>query len=323
MRYLITGASGQIGSYAAERLVAQRHAVYGMLRGQKASPPDTYVEGVRYLRGDLLDTWSLREVIREADPDVIFNFGALTAIGMSWGSPQLMAEVTGLGVLRLLEAVRGWNRDIRVVQASSADQFGDYTKQRGYNNLRANEETPFAPQSPYGVAKQFAHDTCLTYRKAYGMHVSTAIQFNCTSPRHGDEFVVRKVTKAAAAIARGVQKRLNLGDLSAIRDWSFAGDVARAYPLIANAQEPGDYVLASGHGHSLEELVATAFDAHRLDWTQHVVRDPNFTRPTDIPISVGDASKAKHLLGWQTEMDFLDIVYTMVQSDLEELERQR
>lgn len=309
--YLITGVTGQIGSYAAEQLVAAGHTVYGMVRGQKTP---NLPEGVVMVRGDLADSMSLRSAIMKSDPEVVFNFGAVTAIGMSWDWPLLTADVTGMGVLRLIEACRQWNRSIRVVQASTADQFGNYCGDTSYYS--ADEYTPFKPLSPYGVAKQFAHDTCQYYRYAYGMHVSTAIQFNCTSPRHGDEFVVRKVTKAVARIAEGKQQTLSLGNLDAVRDWSHAEDVARAYPLIAARDVPDDFVLASGVGRSLKELVIAAFASVGLDWRKHVVFDQNLVRPIDVPLSVGNPRRAKQKLGWRAERSFEDIVKEMVMSEV-------
>lgn len=321
-RYLITGVTGQIGSYAAEQLVEAGHEVYGMVRGQK-SP--WVPEGVREVRGDLLDQGSLYRAVRVADPEVIFNFGAVTAIGQSWNHPLLTAEVTALGVFRWIEVVLSWNRDIRIVQASTADQFGDYAIPSRVPVHKANETTPFKSRSPYGIAKQAAHDMCVAYREAYGMHISTAIQFNCTSPRHGDEFVVRKVTKAVARIitehmdeSRVVPvDKLRLGNLSSVRDWTHAADVAAAYPLIAAQDTPGDYVLASGVGHSLKELVAEAFGTVGLDWKEWVEFDKSFIRPTDVAVSVGDATKANEVLGWKPRRNFRAIVRDMVNAELE------
>jgi GDPmannose 4,6-dehydratase len=309
--YLITGVTGQIGSYAAEQLVAAGHTVYGMVRGQKTP---NLPEGVVMVRGDLADSMSLRSAIMKSDPEVVFNFGAVTAIGMSWDWPLLTADVTGMGVLRLLEACRQWNRNIRVVQASTADQFGNVFED--FRDFRAVETTGFEPRSPYGVAKQFAHDTCLYYRNAYGMHVSTAIQFNCTSPRHGDEFVVRKVTRAVARISKGKQQTLHLGNLDAVRDWSHAEDVARAYPLIAVRDVPSDFILSSGRGHSLKELVVAAFASVGLDWEKHVAFDQNLVRPIDVPFSVGNPRRANEKLGWRAERSFEDIIKEMVLAEM-------
>lgn len=315
MRYLVTGVTGQIGWYCAKNLAEAGHKVFALVRGQRdpVLPPN-----VEMVRGDLLDATSLIVALHVHRPDVVFNFGALTAIGQSWGTPELMSEVTGLGVLRLLDAVRVVDKDIRVVQASSADQFGDMASW----DEPADEGTPFAPRSPYGVAKQFAHDMCVSYRQAYGMHISTAIQFNVTSPRHGTEFVIPKVAKAVAEIKQGRQKTLTLGSLNVIRDWGYAGDTARAYPLIAAEDLPDDYVIATGQATSLKYLVERAFYTVGLDWQDHVVQDDaSLARPADVEVRVGDAGKARDLLGWAPTLTLDELIDVMVGHYLAESRR--
>src|ERR1041384_2550718 len=313
MRILVTGITGQIGSYCAEQLLAQGHRVTGLVRGQKTP---RLPAGIGIVHGDLLDEDSLVAALRDAAPDRIYNFAAATAIGLSWQMPSLMASTTGLGVLRLLNAVRRVNPGIRVVQASSADQYGEMT-------TPADESTPFAPRSPYGVAKQFAHDICLTYREAFGMHISTAIQFNVTSPRHGDEFVVRKVTQAAVRIAyTGDQSPLYLGWLDAQRDWGHAADTARAYPMIADEDEPGDYVLATGRARALRDLLDSAFGAVDLNWTEWVVASGD-RRPLDVAYRCGDSEKAFTHLSWTRRYDFGSMILEMVQADKAKLTEKR
>jgi GDPmannose 4,6-dehydratase len=308
MRALITGVSGMDGSHLADQLLAEGHEVYGLVRGQRT--PLYVPDGLRVVRGDLGDQSSLIAALRESQPDVVFNLAAITSIGLSWGQPTLMADVTGLGVLRLLEAIRFVDRDIRVVQASSADQFGQPEAPS------MNEDTPFAPRSPYGAAKEFAHDTCLSYRQAYGMHLSTLLMFNHSSERHGDEFVVRKVTKAAARISQGRQDKLTLGGLAVQRDWGYAPDYVRAYPLAAAQDVPGDYVVATGVVHSLRDLCQAAFTRVGLDWRDHVVTDPDLTRPADVAVRRGDASKARDTLGWAPTVPFDGMIGRMVEADL-------
>lgn len=314
-RYLVTGVTGQIGWYCAKNLAEAGHKVFALVRGQRdpVLPPN-----VEMVRGDLLDSTSLITALRTHRPDAVFNFGALTAIGQSWGTPELMSEVTGLGVLRLLDAVRVVDKDIHVVQASSADQFGEMA----WRMEAATEQTPFAPRSPYGVAKQFAHDMCVSYREAYGMHISTAIQFNVTSPRHGTEFVIPKVAKAVAEIKSHRQKTLTLGNLDVVRDWGYAGDTARAYPMIAEHHRPDDYVIATGVATSLEVLVWKAFLTVGLDWHNHVVQDAeSLRRPADVLARVGNSGKIRDILGWEPTLTLDELIDVMVGHYLAESRR--
>jgi GDPmannose 4,6-dehydratase len=314
VRALITGITGQDGSYLAEMLGSAGHKVFGLVRGQN-NPRRAWLERLvpeaQLLDGDMLDSGSLIRAIERAQPDVVFNLAATTQIGMSWGQPELMTGVTGLGVLRLLEAVRIVAPAARVVQASSADMFGEVRYRLGQN-----EETPIDPTSPYGAAKAFAHQLCRQYREGHGMSVSTAIMFNHTSPRHGEEFVVRKVIRAAVSIARGEQEGLWLGDTSPQRDWGWAPDFMAAWPLIAQA-EPGDFVLATGEAFALWVLCQKAFAAVGLDWREHVHRDPRFVRPLDVRVRLGEPSKAARVLGWKPTTDFDTIVRRLVVAEQE------
>lgn len=312
MRALITGATGQDGSYLAEQLAADGHEVWGLIHGQR-NPRRAWIEvlvpGIRLVDGDLLDTSSLMAALEDSQPDVVYNLGALTFVGMSWRQPAAMTSVTGLGVLRLLEAVRSVNPGIRVVQASTSEMFGS-------SPAPQREDTPFRPRSPYGVAKLFAHHTAVNYRESYGMHISTAIMFNHESPRRGEEFVTRKVTAAAARIAAGRQQGLWLGNLDARRDWGWAPDYVAALPLMAARDEPDDFVLATGRSHSVWDLCRQAFAEVGLDAAAFVRTDPALHRPADVEHLEGDASKARRVLGWAPTLGFGDIVRELVRADI-------
>lgn len=312
MRALITGVTGQDGSYLAEQLAEAGHEVFGLLHGQR-NPKRAWIQdlvpSLQLVEGDLLDQSSLQHALVAAGPDVVFNLGALTFVGMSWRQPTLMTEVTGLGCLRMLEAIRAVDPGIRMVQASTSEMFGS-------SPAPQRESTPFHPRSPYGVAKLFAHHTAVNYRESYGLHVSTAIMFNHESPRRGEEFVTRKVTAAAARIAAGQQTHLGLGNLHSRRDWGWAPDYTRALPLMAAADEPGDYVLATGETHSVRELVEAAFDAVGLDWRQHVRQDREQFRPADVEDLQGDPGHAREALGWEPTWKFADIVRYLVAADV-------
>lgn len=314
MRALITGVTGQDGSYLAEQLAAAGHEVWGLLRGQR-NPKRAWIEGqvpgIRLVEGDLLDQSSLQHALTTARPDVVYNLGALTFVGMSWQQPSLMTEVTGLGCLRMLEAIRAVNPAIRFVQASTSEMFGS-------SPAPQRETTPFAPRSPYGTAKLFAHHTTVNYRESYGLHASTAIMFNHESPRRGEEFVTRKVTAAAARIAAGRQREpLWLGNVHSRRDWGWAPDYVRALPLIAAQHEPGDFVLATGETHSVHDLVVTAFAAVGLDWERWLRIDEELYRPADVEHLQGDATRAREVLGWAPRVGFKDIVRALVRADRE------
>jgi GDPmannose 4,6-dehydratase len=313
VRALITGVTGQDGSYLAEQLAADGHRVFGLVHGQR-NPKRAWVEGlvpdIKLVDGDLLDPSSLQNALRVTFPDVVFNLGALTYVGMSWEQPTLMTEVTGLGCLRMLEAIRAVDPDIRFVQASSSEMFGDVRE------TPQTENTAFNPQSPYGVAKCFAHHTTVNYRRSYGLHASTAIMFNHESPRRGPEFVTRKVSMAAARIKTGLQDTLALGNVASRRDWGWAPDYMRALPLMAQRGEPGDYVLATGESYSVQELCVEAFAVVGLDWFDYVRFDESLLRPADVELLQGDAGRARDVLGWSPTVRFHEIVRRLVTHDL-------
>lgn len=308
MRALITGVTGMDGWHLAEHLRDAGWTVTAMIHGQRERE---LPHGVRGVQADLLDQSSLVNVLRDIQPHTVFNLGAVTSIGLSWKQPDLMANVTGLGVLRLLDAIRLVNKNIRLVQASTADQFG-------HNDGTPMDETaPFAPRTPYGVAKQFAHDMCLAYREAYDMHVSTLILFNHSSPRHGKEFIVRKVTSNVARIKREIEagqrvRPLQLGKIDAVRDWGYAPDYVRAYPMAAAKVVPDDYVIATGVGHTVGDLVRVAFNTYDLDWQQHVSYDHDIGRPADVATRIGRYDKACRVLGWRPMIEFVDMIEAMV-----------
>jgi GDPmannose 4,6-dehydratase len=318
LRALITGVTGQDGSYLAEQLDRAGWSVYGMVRGQMSPKWDlvqALVPRMKLVQGDLLDQSSLQQVLHEASPDVVFNLAALSFVGTSWTQPFITTEVTGLGCLRMLEAIRYVNPAIRFVQASSSEMFGQTQEDV------QSETTALAPCSPYAVAKVLAHHTTVNYRDWYGIHASTAIMFNHESPRRGPEFVTRKVTQAVARIAAGQQKELVLGRMDPMRDWGWAPDYMRALPLIAAQHQPGDFVLATGKSHSVEEWCEAAFAFAALDYRKYVRSSEEFCRPAEVEFLQGDASKAQHLLGWEPQVPFEDIVKAMAGHDMEALAR--
>lgn len=307
MRALVTGVTGMDGYYLAEHLIDTGHEVLGMVRGQRTDA--VLPEDMGVVRGDLTDQSSLLHLLYEHDPDIVYNLGAVTAIGLSWTSPRLVAEVNGTGVLSWLEAIRLHNRGVRFVQASTADQYGPLS-------APADEATPFAPRSPYAVAKQYAHDMVLTYRSAHGVHASTMVMFNHSGARHGTEFVVAKVCRAAARIKLGKQDKLALGPIDAKRDWGYSPDYMRAWALAGAADAPGDYVLATGELRSVEDLVAEAFSVVGLPWREYVTHDESFSRPADVAERSGDATKAGAFLGWEPTTTFDQMITTMVRYHL-------
>jgi GDPmannose 4,6-dehydratase len=313
MKALITGVTGQDGPYLAGHLLSGGHEVWGMTPGQ-TSPKWAWLNetlpDLRLIRGDLLDLASLLSVMEEAQPDVVYNLGALSFVGTSWKEPEVTAQVTGLGCLRMLDAIRFANPHCRFVQASSSEMFG------AASVTRQNEDTPFKPRSPYAFSKVFAHQATVNYRESYGMHASTAIMFNHESPRRGEEFVTRKVSKGVAAIVAGKQGELRLGRLDPMRDWGWAPEYMEALPLIAGCDSPGDYVLATGESHSVEELCSVAFAVAGLDYREHVVSDERLFRPAEVGYLRGDPAKAKRELGWEARVPFPDIIRVMVESDM-------
>lgn len=315
MRVLITGVTGQDGPYLARQLVSEGHQVWGMVRGQmneRWAQATALVPGLHLVRGDLTDLASLLTVLRDVRPGAVYNLAALSFVGTSWTQPHVTAQVTGLGCLNLLDAIRLTDPDIRFVQASSSEMYGDVT-----SGLAQNELSQFAPRSPYAFAKVLAHHATVNYRESYGMHASAAIMFNHESPRRGREFVTRKVSHGVAEIAAGVQHELLLGRLEPMRDWGWAPEYMAALPLIAARDEPGDYVLATGVTHSVAEWCEASFAVAGLDWQRYVVSDERFYRPAEVGCLRGDALKAKRELGWEAQDGFAVIVERMVRADME------
>jgi GDPmannose 4,6-dehydratase len=288
-----------------------------MVRGQmspKWAEVSQLVPGLRLLRGDLLDQSSLQTVLAEARPDVVYNLAALSFVGTSWAQPVMTAETTGLGCLRLLDAIRFTSPGTRFVQASSSEMFGDQP-----DGLLQNETTPFAPRSPYAFAKVFAHHATVNYRESYGLHASTAIMFNHEGARRGHEFVTRKVTRAVARITAGQQAEVVLGRLDPQRDWGWAPEYMQALPLMTARDAPGDYVLATGTSHSVQDWCEAAFAVAGLDWRQYVRSDERYFRPAEVSYLRGDASKARRELGWEPRAGFAEIVQQMVLADMKAL----
>jgi GDPmannose 4,6-dehydratase len=314
---LITGITGQDGSYLAELLYNKGYNVYGLVR--RLSTPNTsridhIINNIELLQGDLTDQSSLSEAMRIAQPDEVYNLAAQSFVGTSWNQPVHTGDVTGLGVVRVLEAVRHAVPHARVYQASSSEMFGKVQE------TPQTENTKFYPRSPYGVAKVYAYWTCVNYRESYDMHISNGILFNHESPRRGIEFVTRKITDSVARIYHGLESELRLGNLDAKRDWGYAGDYVDAMWRMLQQDEPGDYVIATGETHSVEEFVQEAFSIAGLDWKEYVVIDPKFVRPAEVQLLLGDPSKAKRVLGWEPKVQFKELVKMMVEADLERLE---
>ena len=312
-RALITGITGQDGSYLAELLLDKGYEVVGVVR---RSSTVTF-ERIAHIQdrltieaGDLIDEGSLIAALSTHRPHEVYNLAAQSYVTASFVQPVLTGDVTGLGVTRLLEAIRVVDPDIRVYQASSSEMFGNASV------ARQHEGTPITPRSPYGAAKAYAHFMAANYRERYGMHVSCGIAFNHESPRRGHEFLTRKVSRGVAAIKAGRSDRLALGSLQPRRDWGFAGDYVEAMWAMLQRDEPDDYVVATGEAHSIEELVATAFAHAGLVWTDHVVHDEQLTRPTDIQVLTGDTTKARAELGWGPRTSFDRLVSMMVDHDL-------
>jgi GDPmannose 4,6-dehydratase len=322
-RALITGITGQDGLYLGELLTAKGYEVFGLVRGQsnpKLPLLEKIVPGVELLEGDLTDLPSLIGAMEIAQPDEVYNLAAISFVGLSWRQAELTGEITGMGVLRMLEAIRiSTSNDmsrVRFYQASSSEMFGKVRE------VPQNEATPFHPRSPYGVAKTFGHYMTVNYRESYGAHACSGLLFNHESPRRGLEFVTRKVTRAVARIALGLQDTLSLGNLEARRDWGFAGDYVDAMWRMLQRDEPEDFVVATGETHSIRELLDAAFSHIGVtDWSGHVVQDPRFFRPAEVDLLVGDASKARDVLGWKPTVGFAELVRMMVASDLENEQR--
>jgi GDPmannose 4,6-dehydratase len=315
-RALITGITGQDGSYLAELLLEKGYDVHGMVR---RSSTETF-QRLEHIRdditlhtGDVLDLRSLVDVYKAAEPHEIYNLAAMSFVAASWNQPVLTAEFTAVGVTKVLEAMREVCPDARLYQASSSEMFGKVLE------VPQTETTPFYPRSPYGVAKVYGHFITVNYRESYGLHASCGILFNHESPRRGLEFVTRKVTHAAAAIKLGLQDELALGNMDAERDWGYARDYVEAMWLMLQQDEPDDYVIATGEKHTVRELVDIAFERVGLDPADYVRIDPRFLRPAEVEELVGDPAKARRQLGWEPRTSFEELVALMVDADLAEL----
>lgn len=315
---LITGITGQDGSYLAEFLLSKGYTVYGMVRRasvEKFERIEHLVGKIELLQGDLLDPFSLLSVLKQAKPQEIYNLGAQSFVPTSWAQPVLTSEFTAIGVTKLLETIRLADPSIRFYQASSSEMFGKVRE------TPQTEVTPFYPRSPYGVAKVYAHYITVNYRESYNLFATSGILFNHESPRRGLEFVSRKVTDGVARIKLGLAKELRLGNLDAKRDWGFAGDYVRAMWLMLQQGAPDDFVIATGHTRSVRELVEIAFGHVGLNWEKFVKIDPAFFRPAEVDLLVGDSAKARAQLGWQPEVTFEQMIHMMVESDIARLKK--
>ncbi|MEP7288743.1 MAG: GDP-mannose 4,6-dehydratase [Chloroflexota bacterium] len=313
-RALITGITGQDGSYLAEFLLAKGYQVFGLVRRSSTEANISRIKHIQdqvtLISGDILDQTSLQQAIIESDPEEIYNLAAQSFVQTSWKMPVFTGDVTALGVTRLLDAIRHVNQDIRFYQASSSEIFGKVQE------VPQRETTPFYPRSPYGVAKVYGHWITVNYRESYDLHASSGILFNHESPRRGIEFVTRKVTHGVARIKLGMAKELRLGNLDSQRDWGFAGDYVKAMWLMLQQDSPDDYVVATGETNTVHKLVETAFSHVDLDWQKYVVQDPAFMRPAEVDLLVGDPAKAGQVLGWEPSVTFTELIHTMVDADI-------
>jgi GDPmannose 4,6-dehydratase len=317
-RALITGVTGQDGQYLTEFLLGNGYQVYGLIRGQN-NPKRSVIEqefpALELIEGDLADMSSLIAALELSQPDEVYNLGAISFVKLSWNQPELTGNITALGALRILEAIRivdGANGRMRFYQASSSEMFGKVRE------TPQNELTPFHPRSPYGVAKVYAHYMTVNHRESYGIRASSGILFNHESPRRGLEFVTRKISNAVARISLGLQQDLTLGNLDASRDWGYAGDYVEAMWMMLQQPEPDDYVIATGQTHSIREFLDLAFAEIGIDdWTSYVKQDERYMRPAEVDVLVGDASKARRVLGWQPKVSFPELVKRMVAADIE------
>ena len=314
MKALITGITGQDGSYLAELLLEKGYEVFGMVRRSSTEPFDRIAhikDKLNLIQADLLDQLSIMNLIEESKPDEVYNLAAQSFVPISWTQPVLTGEYDALGVTKILEAIRHIDKKIRFYQASSSDMFGKVaeTPQR--------ESTPFYPRSPYGVAKIYGHWITVNYRESYDMHASSGILFNHESPRRGLEFVTRKISRSVAKIKLGQQKKLKLGNLDSRRDWGFAGDYVKAMWMMLQQDKPDNFVIATGATHSVREFVEAAFGCVDLDYNDYVEVDQNLYRPAEVNLLQGDASHAREKLGWEPEITFKGLVEMMVKADLE------
>ncbi|MCX6353586.1 MAG: GDP-mannose 4,6-dehydratase [Candidatus Aureabacteria bacterium] len=312
---LITGITGQDGSYLAEFLLGKGYRVYGLQRRSSTITTERVdhllKEGVELVSGDLIDENSLIRALESTKAEEVYNLGAQSFVPTSWDQPILTGEITALGVTRMLEAIRIVNPKIRFYQASSSEMFGKVQESP------QSEKTPFYPRSPYGVAKAYGHWITVNYRESYGMFAVSGILFNHESPRRGLEFVTRKVTHGVARIKAGLQKELRMGNLEAKRDWGFAGDYVRAMWLMLQQKQPDDYVIASGETHSVREMCEIAFARAGLDYRRHIVQDRKYFRPAEVHVLTGDARKARRKLGWKPDVGFKNLITMMVDKDME------
>jgi GDPmannose 4,6-dehydratase len=315
MRVLITGINGMDGSYLADLLLEKGYEVYGMER-RTSSPNRTntsHLEGrITFVNGDLTDQNSLLRCLKQSDPDEIYNLGSQSFVGESWNTPEQTSDVSGLGVLRMLEAVREYGKDIKFYQASTSEMFGKMVENP------ANENTPFYPRSPYGVAKLYGHWMTKNYRESYDMFNVSGILFNHESERRGIEFVTRKITNGVARIHLGLQDHITLGNLDSKRDWGYAPDYVECIWMMLQQDTPEDFVIATGKSHSIREFLDVAFKSvNVVDWEKHVKQDPKYMRPAEIDVLCGDSTKAKELLNWSPKTSFEDMVRRMVMNDIE------
>lgn len=313
-RALITGITGQDGSYLAEFLLAKGYTVYGLMPRSATDPFENIqhiLQRLEIITGDLADTSSLLRAIELSQPDEVYNLGSQSFVQASWDVPVLTGDITAVGVARLLEALRAQKSSARFYQASSSEMFGKAVE------IPQRETTPFHPRSPYGVAKVYGHFITINYRESYGMFACSGILFNHESPRRGREFVTRKIAAAAARIKLGLESELRLGNLDAKRDWGFAGDYVEAMWLMLQHDEPRDFVIGTGENHSVREFADLAFSRVGLDWKGYVAQDQRFMRPAEVDILLADSSPAKTVLGWQPRVSFQELVAMMVDAELE------
>lgn len=310
---LITGITGQDGSYLAEFLLEKGYRVFGMVRRSSVEKFDRIqhlTDRIELIQGDLTDQSSLDEAIKEVQPDEVYNLAAQSFVPTSWNQPVLTADITGVGVTRILEAVRKHKSDAKFYQASTSEMFGNVKE------MPQKETTPFYPRSPYGVAKAYGHWITVNYRESYNIFACSGILFNHESPRRGLEFVSKKVTDGVARIKVGILKELRMGNLDAKRDWGYAGDYVKAMWFMLQQERPDDYVIATGIAHGVRELIEIAFGHVGLDWKKYVVIDPKLFRPADVTHLVGDATKARSRLGWEPEVSFEELIKMMVDEDM-------
>lgn len=318
MRALITGITGQDGSYLADLLLEKGYEVYGMVRRSSVEKLDRIEhirDRIKFVQADLLDQLSIINAIRQADPDEVYNLAAMSFVPTSWSQPVLTGEFTAIGVTRMLEAIRLVNKDIKFYQASSSEMFGKVRQNP------QNENTPFHPRSPYGVAKVYGHYITVNYRESYGIFAASGILFNHESPRRGLEFVTKKVTNAVAKIKLGLAESLYLGNLDAKRDWGYAKDYVEAMWLMLQQGSPDDYVISTGETHSVKEWVEASFSCLDLDWEKYVKMDEKLLRPAEVDLLIGDSTKARDKLGWKPQVNFEGLVKLMVEHDYNELKK--